>query len=260
MILKVDRVSLALQLCHPLSSRMSPQPRLVSLLCLLLCFLVVVVAWRQANCRKMVENVTIYPQLEKGSLPFHFLLTLLLFLFLFLFLFLCLVARSKQQAANNKQQIKRMTGSGASMLVAVLCCACFALHAAGAPTLLAGVAEVDGTLPVGVPLAGYNHGDRRAEYWPVPNNTAYTSFMTPSVGVMDPTHIRCLALRQGQKEYVVSEKEEGEGEGGGTTTNFYTSTNSCSVLTKVLLSLSCSCSCNLSPHQYFFYSAFGSLP
>ena len=92
------------------------------------------------------------------------------------------------------------------MLVAVLCCACFALHAAGAPTLLAGVAEVDGTLPVGVPLAGYNHGDRRAEYWPVPNNTAYTSFMTPSVGVMDPTHIRCLALRQGQKEYVVSEK------------------------------------------------------
>lgn len=86
------------------------------------------------------------------------------------------------------------------MLVAVLCCACFALHAAGAPTLLAGVAEVDGTLPVGVPLAGYNHGDRRAEYWPVPNNTAYTSFMTPSVGVMDPTHIRCLALRQGQKD------------------------------------------------------------
>ncbi|EGD78316.1 hypothetical protein PTSG_09383 [Salpingoeca rosetta] len=64
-------------------------------------------------------------------------------------------------------------------------------------TLYAGVAHVNATLPLGVPLAGYNHGDRRVPYWPIPNNTAYTTFMTPSVGVMDDTNVRCLALRQG---------------------------------------------------------------
>jgi hypothetical protein len=31
---------------------------------------------------------------------------------------------------------------------------------ASAGTLRAGVAKVNGTLPLGVPLAGYNHGDR----------------------------------------------------------------------------------------------------
>ena len=39
------------------------------------------------------------------------------------------------------------------------------------------------TAPVGAPLAGYNHGERRVKNWPVPHFTKYTTFMNPSVGV-----------------------------------------------------------------------------
>lgn len=31
------------------------------------------------------------------------------------------------------------------------------------------------TLPKGVPLAGYNHGERRVPHWPEPQETKYTT-------------------------------------------------------------------------------------
>jgi len=58
----------------------------------------------------------------------------------------------------------------------------------------AGAAKVDGTLPVGVPIAGYNHGDRRVPHWPIPEWGEYTAFMTPSEGVMNPTWVKALVI------------------------------------------------------------------
>jgi len=67
-------------------------------------------------------------------------------------------------------------------------------------TLLAGVAKLDGTLPdasgVGVPLAGYNHGDRRYSLWPLPQTgLEYCNWMNPSTGVWSPTWIKALVLQ-----------------------------------------------------------------
>ena len=59
--------------------------------------------------------------------------------------------------------------------------------------LLAGVARVDCSLPVGVPLAGLNHGPRRVKSFPVPKPTVFTSFMTPSTGIK-ADGIWCRAL------------------------------------------------------------------
>lgn len=46
-------------------------------------------------------------------------------------------------------------------------------------SLRAGAAKINGTLPVGVPLAGYNHGQRRAARYPLPKFTQYTTWMAP---------------------------------------------------------------------------------
>lgn len=35
-----------------------------------------------------------------------------------------------------------------------------------------GAAKVDLQIPVGVPLAGYNHGQRRVPHWPLPKSEA----------------------------------------------------------------------------------------
>lgn len=64
--------------------------------------------------------------------------------------------------------------------------------------LLVGVSKVDGSLPIGVPLAGYNHGARRVKNWPIPDPKDYTFWMTPSVGIMDPLWIRAVAIDDGQ--------------------------------------------------------------
>lgn len=66
-----------------------------------------------------------------------------------------------------------------------------------------GVAKVDGTLPIGVPLAGYNHGDRRVPLWPVPEFTNYTTFMMPSKGVMDPTWVKVLIVDDGTNPWAI---------------------------------------------------------
>jgi hypothetical protein len=61
----------------------------------------------------------------------------------------------------------------------------------------AGVAKVDSTPPVGVPLAGYNHGARRVPYWPLPSFARYTTWMTPSKGRMpnDGIFVRALVMK-----------------------------------------------------------------
>eukprot|EP00117_Sycon_ciliatum_P047172 scpid74991/ scgid33716/ Neutral ceramidase B; Acylsphingosine deacylase 2B; N-acylsphingosine amidohydrolase 2B len=59
--------------------------------------------------------------------------------------------------------------------------------------LKAGVAKVDATLPVGVPLAGFSA--RKTKFWPIPRPTKYTTFMEPSVGHLDPTWTKALVLK-----------------------------------------------------------------
>eukprot|EP00163_Fabomonas_tropica_P015439 TRINITY_DN28234_c0_g1_i1.p1 TRINITY_DN28234_c0_g1~~TRINITY_DN28234_c0_g1_i1.p1 ORF type:complete len:506 (+),score=121.43 TRINITY_DN28234_c0_g1_i1:33-1520(+) len=65
---------------------------------------------------------------------------------------------------------------------------------AGTGAFRAGVAKVNATMPTGVPLAGYNHGDRRVKDWPIPDVKKYTTFMTPSVGHLDPTWAKALII------------------------------------------------------------------
>jgi len=71
---------------------------------------------------------------------------------------------------------------------------------AHAGTLRAGAAKVNGSLPIGVPLAGYNHGARRVELWPLPDPKAYTTWMMPSQGIMDPTWAKALFLDDGSTQ------------------------------------------------------------
>jgi len=66
----------------------------------------------------------------------------------------------------------------------------------------AGVAKIDGSLPIGVPLAGLNHGARRVFDWPLMSFTEYTNWMTPSVGIMDPTWVKALILDNGITQIV----------------------------------------------------------
>ena len=47
-----------------------------------------------------------------------------------------------------------------------------------------GVAKINATVPIGCPLAGYNHGDRRVPHWPIPQFKKYTTFMSPSKGIV----------------------------------------------------------------------------
>eukprot|EP01104_Vermistella_antarctica_P016348 TRINITY_DN554_c7_g1_i1.p1 TRINITY_DN554_c7_g1~~TRINITY_DN554_c7_g1_i1.p1 ORF type:complete len:522 (-),score=121.45 TRINITY_DN554_c7_g1_i1:264-1829(-) len=61
--------------------------------------------------------------------------------------------------------------------------------------LMAGVAKVDGTLPIGTPLAGYNYPPRRPDDWPMPHPKEYTTFMNPSVGAYNPTWVKALYVQ-----------------------------------------------------------------
>jgi len=66
-----------------------------------------------------------------------------------------------------------------------------------AGTLRAGVSKLDATLPIGTPLAGYNHGDRRVKYWPIPSRTRYTYWMMPSQGILDISWAKALVIDNG---------------------------------------------------------------
>lgn len=70
----------------------------------------------------------------------------------------------------------------------------------GSSTFRAGVAKVDGTLPMGTPLAGYNHGGRAVPYFPLPEFRQYTTFMMPSTGIIDPTWTKALVLDNGETQ------------------------------------------------------------
>ncbi len=62
--------------------------------------------------------------------------------------------------------------------------------------VLAGVAKVDCSLPIGAPLAGINHGARRVKDFPIPHPTPYTTWMTPSTGLKaDGIWCRALTLQ-----------------------------------------------------------------
>jgi len=70
----------------------------------------------------------------------------------------------------------------------------------GAPApahpLMAGVAVVDITPPVGVPLGGFGEGDRRLSF-PDLNPFDYHTLFRPSVGIRDPILAKCLVLDDG---------------------------------------------------------------
>lgn len=73
--------------------------------------------------------------------------------------------------------------------------------APAAAGLRAGVAKVNATMPLGVPLAGFNHGKRRAPDWPIPKLAKYTTFMMPSEGTLDPTYAKALFLDTGSEYF-----------------------------------------------------------
>lgn len=61
--------------------------------------------------------------------------------------------------------------------------------------VIAGASKVDLQIPVGVPLAGYNHGTRRVPHWPLKEVKEYTSYMMPSVGQLEPSYARALYIQ-----------------------------------------------------------------
>jgi len=86
--------------------------------------------------------------------------------------------------------------TGILIVVAVIFSAC---HFVEAGNFRAGASKIDGTLPIGAPLAGYNHGDRRVPNWPLFQMTPFTSWMTPSQGIMNPTWIKALVVDSGNE-------------------------------------------------------------
>jgi hypothetical protein len=61
----------------------------------------------------------------------------------------------------------------------------------------AGVAVMDVTPPVGVPLAGYGGGERRMDV-PDFDPTNYHTWLVPSEGVLDPIYAKALVLSDGE--------------------------------------------------------------
>ena len=56
------------------------------------------------------------------------------------------------------------------MATIVAAAAAAPLLPSGSAQVMAGSAKVDLQIPVGVPLAGYNHGQRRVPHWPIPKS------------------------------------------------------------------------------------------
>src|SRR5262245_44308612 len=65
--------------------------------------------------------------------------------------------------------------------------------------LLVSIAVNDVTPPIGVPLAGYGGGDRRASHWDFRNHYPYSFFMTPSKGILDPIRAKTVVLSKAGK-------------------------------------------------------------
>ena len=49
---------------------------------------------------------------------------------------------------------------------------------------MAGAAKVNATMPVGTPLAGFNHGDRRVPDWPLPGTSPFCACCWPRLKVI----------------------------------------------------------------------------
>lgn len=80
----------------------------------------------------------------------------------------------------------------------------------------AGVAKIDSTPPIGVPLAGYNHGARRVPYWPLPSFAKYTTWMTPSKGRLpnDGIFVRSLVMKDSSGTAIAMTTLDGIGSDG----------------------------------------------
>jgi hypothetical protein len=62
-----------------------------------------------------------------------------------------------------------------------------------------GVAKVNATLPVGVPLGGYSA--RKKDLWPIPEPTKFTTWMKPSVGHLEPTWAKAVVVSDGSVSF-----------------------------------------------------------
>lgn len=66
----------------------------------------------------------------------------------------------------------------------------------------AGFSKVDITPPVGVPLAGYDDGDRVTATWPLPSFSTYGTWMNPSTDIIDSQYAKVLILDDGATKAV----------------------------------------------------------
>lgn len=63
--------------------------------------------------------------------------------------------------------------------------------------LSVGLASVDITPEIGVPLAGFGGRRRRVIPWDVPNRYPYATFLKPSTGILDPIRAKAMILKTG---------------------------------------------------------------
>jgi len=66
---------------------------------------------------------------------------------------------------------------------------------------MAGVSKVNATLPLGVPLAGFNYGPRRVTLWPIPEPSTYTTWMNGNVGHLDPNWAKAAVIDNGLERF-----------------------------------------------------------
>lgn len=59
---------------------------------------------------------------------------------------------------------------------------------------------MDVTPPIGVPLGGYGGGKRRRPFYRINLRHKYTTFFTPSKGILDPIRSKALVLTDGEKK------------------------------------------------------------
>lgn len=104
----------------------------------------------------------------------------------------------RQEAHEVMEQVRMVDMHQAEKMIRDMLGEVMGEEAAG--TLRAGAARVDGTPPLGVPLAGYNHGARAVPNWPLPEPREYTTFMMPSTGVLNPSWVRGLVIDNGKDQ------------------------------------------------------------
>ncbi len=94
------------------------------------------------------------------------------------------------------RRLRRVVALG--LAIALACPAWPAIAAREEPTLAAGAASVDVTLPKGTPLGGYGGFPRRAWLPDLFGRYPYAFWFRPSIGVHDPLKVRGLELESGK--------------------------------------------------------------